>query len=143
MGATEPVTENLELPTPVYKGTDRHVVHGGKNRIPHFEDEDRWETSRIQQHGRTMERAIMSDKDDHVLMNLELYAETKQKALNTFEMILQTSNSAVRGSGPLDSSLKILACLLRGKLLNEVDEWPQRTVALATHHQNYRALETR
>jgi hypothetical protein len=46
-----------------------------------------------------------------MLMNLELYAETKQKALNTFEMILQTSTSAVRGSGPLGSSLKILACL--------------------------------
>jgi hypothetical protein len=209
--ATEPATENLELPTPVDKGTDRQVVHDAKNRIPHSEDEDRalvtvhgWEgrqwfsskgltvgqlrelvasagwtyvlqnplcnragalipddivvadmgndvtlvvtgrirggasdnvmtklrrefekleaakrdeagvspamaattarkaskelsgkraaqaerdkierdsreASRIQQHGRTMERAIKSDKDDHVLMNLELYAETKQK----------------------------------------------------------------
>jgi hypothetical protein len=28
-------------------------------------ERDRWEVSRIQQHGRTMERAIMSDKDDH------------------------------------------------------------------------------
>lgn len=269
--ATEPATENLELPTPVDKGTDRQVVHDAKNRIPHSEDEDRalvtvhgWEgrqwfsskgltvgqlrelvasagwtyvlqnplcnragalipddivvadmgndvtlvvtgrilggasdnvmtklrrefekleaakrdeagvspamaattarkaskelsgkraaqaerdkierdsreASRIQQHGRTMERAIKSDKDDHVLMNLELYAETKQKALNTLEMILNPSKSAARGTGPLDSSLKILAYLLRGKLLNEVDEWPQRTIALATYHKSYRA----
>jgi hypothetical protein len=102
-------------------------------------ERDSREASRIQQHGRTMERAIKSDKDDHVLMNLELYAETKQKALNTLEMILNPSKSAARGTGPLDSSLKILAYLLRGKLLNEVDEWPQRTIALATYHKSYRA----
>ena len=28
---------------------------------------------------------------------------------------------------------------MRGKLLNEVDEWPQRTIALATYHKSYRA----
>jgi len=71
-------------------------------------------------------------------MNLELYAGTKQKALKTLETILKPSKSA-RGSEPLDSSLKILACLLRGKLLNEVDEWAQGTVALATYHQSYRS----
>ena len=271
VGTTEPVTENLELPKPTDKGTDRHVVHGEKKRIPHSEDEDmalvtvhgwegkqwflskgltagqlrervasagwtyalhnplrnragilvpddivvadmgndvtlvvtgrlrggssenvmaklrrefekleaakrdeagvspamaataarraskelnekraaqaardkierdRRETSRIQQHGRTMERAMTLEKDDHVLMNLELHVETKQKALNTLEIVLKPFKSAVQGSGPLESSLKILACLLRGKLLSEVDEWPQRTVALATHHQSFRA----
>ena len=72
-------------------------------------------------------------------MNLELYAATKQKALNTLEMMQKPSKSDARGSGSLESSLKILACLLRGKLLSEVDEWPQRTVALATHHQSYKS----
>ena len=49
------------------------------------------------------------------------------------------SKSSVWGSGSLESSLKNLAYLLRGKLLSEVDEWPQRTVAIATHHQSYRS----
>ena len=102
-------------------------------------ERDRREASKIQQLGRVMERAIQSDKDDHVLMNLELYAATKQKALNTLEMMQKPSKSDARGSGSLESSLKILACLLRGKLLSEADEWPQRTVALATHHQSYKS----
>jgi hypothetical protein len=46
-------------------------------------ERDSREASRIQQHGRTMERAIKSDKDDHVLMNLELYAETIRYALTS------------------------------------------------------------
>ena len=100
-------------------------------------EKERQEASRMQQHGRTLERAMKAE-DDHMLMNLALHASTQQKALKTLETILKPSKSPAKGPESLDSSLKILACILRGRLLNEVDVWPQRMVALATHHTSYR-----